>query len=98
MHIAIWPIPGFKRFFFRLKNKKKKSIFTYVILDWSYNYNANNMYQKVAPIELYVKKERRKKKEKKKEGFKEFLLRKAKLRVRLWLPLKVLSLSAPLIL
>ena len=28
-----------------------------MILDWSYNYHANNMYQQVSPIELYVKKQ-----------------------------------------
>ena len=27
-----------------------------MILDWSYNYPDNNMYQQAAPIELYVKK------------------------------------------
>ena len=30
----------------------------YVILHWSYNYHANNMYQQVAPIESYVEKVR----------------------------------------
>ena len=29
-----------------------------MILDWSANYHANNMYQQVAPIEIYVKKVR----------------------------------------
>ena len=26
-----------------------------MILDWSYNYHANDMYQQVAPVEIYVK-------------------------------------------
>ena len=29
---------------------KLYSLFIYVILDWSYNYHTNNMYQQVAPI------------------------------------------------
>ena len=39
-----------------------------MILDCSYNYRANNMYQKVAPVEIYVKKRKKKEKEKKKEA------------------------------
>ena len=26
-----------------------------ITLDWSYNYHANNLYQQVAQIEIYVK-------------------------------------------
>ena len=26
-----------------------------MILDWSYNYHANNMYQQDAPLEIYEK-------------------------------------------
>ena len=36
-------------------------------LDWSYNDHANNMYQQVAPIEIYVQKRKKKKKKKKKK-------------------------------
>ena len=33
-----------------------------MILDWSYNNHANNMYQQVAPIEIYVKTKQKRKK------------------------------------
>ena len=44
-----WYIPLLSSFFFIW------SLFTQVMLDWSYNYHANDMYQQVAPIEISVK-------------------------------------------
>ena len=33
----------------------KSFFFTYVILHWSYSYHSNNMYQQLAPVEIFVK-------------------------------------------
>ena len=38
-----------------------------MILDWSYNYRANNMYQQVAPIEIMLKTKQTTKQNKKQE-------------------------------
>ena len=43
---------SFKKIFFL----NLKSFHIYMVLDWSYNYHANNMYQQVATVEIYVKK------------------------------------------
>ena len=49
----LWLLTKSADFFFFLFYLK--SSHSYVILDWSYNYHASNMYQQVAPTEIYVK-------------------------------------------
>ena len=49
----LWLLTKSADFFFFLFYLK--SSHNYVILDWSYKYHASNMYQQVAPTEIYVK-------------------------------------------